>query len=304
MKIAVTGPRGLIGSALTARLGALGHQVVRVVRQSEDPADVRWDPVAGRIEADRLAGVEAVVHLAGAGVGDHRWTEAYKAEILSSRVRGTTLLAETLAALSPTPSVLISASAVGYYGSRGDEVLSESSGPGTGFLAELCAQWEAATAAAAAAGVRVVHVRTGVVLSAAGGALRKQLLPFRLGLGARLGRGDQWFSWISRRDAIGALCVLLGHDTASGPYNLTAPEPVSNRVFTSALGHALHRPAVLAVPSFAIRLALGREMASEFLLVSQRVLPHRLSEAGYTFLDPVLAPGLRTALNDREMASV
>lgn len=303
MKIAVTGSRGLIGSALTARLRTQGHEVVRVVRQSQDPADVRWDPAAGHIEADRLAGVGAVVHLAGAGVGDHRWTEAYKAEILSSRVRGTTLLAQTLATLSPAPTILISASAVGYYGSRGDEVLTESSGSGSGFLADLCVQWEAATAAAAEAGVRVVHVRTGVVLSAAGGALRKQLLPFRLGLGARLGRGEQWFSWVSRRDAIGALCFLLAHEQASGPYNLTAPEPVSNRAFTSALGHALHRPAVLAVPSFAIRLALGHEMAGQFLLVSQRVRPHRLSEAGYTFLDGALTSGLRAALSDREMAT-
>jgi uncharacterized protein len=299
MKIAVTGSRGLIGSTLIPYLGAAGHEVIRIVRGRAGADEIGWDPLNRVIEAEKLPGVEAVVHLAGAGVADHRWSPAYKREILSSRVDGTTTLARALSAMAVPPSVMVSASAVGYYGSRGDEVLTEDSGPGTGFLADVCAQWESSTAAAVAAGVRVVTLRTGVVLSAAGGALRTQLPPFRLGVGARLGTGAQQFSWISRRDAVAAITSLLADEGPTGPVNLTSPQPVTNAVFTQALGRTLHRPALLAVPSPVLRLAFGREMAEEFLLTSQRVMPARLLAAGFTFADPDLPGALTTALADR-----
>lgn len=299
MKVAVTGSRGLIGSSLVSRLRLDGHEVVHVVRGSAGPDDVAWDPTAGTIDAARLHGVAAVVHLAGAGVGDRRWTSDYKRVILSSRVQGTATLATALSQLAVPPSVMVSASAVGYYGVRGDEVLTETSGCGTGFLADVCAQWEAATAPAASAGIRVVTLRTGVVLSAAGGALKKQLLPFRLGLGARLGRGDQQFSWITRRDAVAAISLLLNSASLSGPFNLSSPEPVTNAVFTKALGRALRRPAVLVVPESVLRIALGKEMAAEFLLASQRALPERLLSAGFAFADGALPGALEIALQDR-----
>ena len=299
MKVAVTGSTGLIGSSLVTHLRLGGHQVVRVVRGGAGPDDVLWNPAAGTIDAERLHGVEAVVHLAGAGVGDRRWSPSYKQVILSSRVDGTQTLAKALSELPVPPSVMVSASAVGYYGVRGDEILTEASGRGTGFLAEVCAQWESATAPAASAGIRVVTLRTGVVLSAAGGALKKQLPPFRLGLGARLGRGDQQFSWITRRDAVAAISLLMSSATLSGPFNLTSPEPVTNAVFTKALGRALHRPAGLVVPEAVLRVVLGEEMAAEFLLASQRALPERLLAAGFTFADATLPDALSTALRDR-----
>ena len=299
MKIAITGSRGLIGSSLIPHLEAAGHEIVRIVRGSAQGDDVRWDPPNRRIDADKLDGVEAVVHLAGAGVADRRWSSSYKREILASRVDGTTTLAEALARMTVPPSVMVSASAVGYYGSRGDEVLTEGSRPGTGFLADVCAQWESSAAPAASAGIRVAHLRTGVVLSAAGGALKKQLPLFRLGLGARLGRGSQQFSWISRRDAVAAIVFLLEHETLSGPFNIASPQPVTNAVFTRALGQAVHRPTLLAVPAAVLRLALGNEMASEFLLTSQRVVPERLLATGFTFADATLPDALVTALGDR-----
>jgi hypothetical protein len=258
-----------------------------------------WDPKQGTIERDKLLGIDAAVHLAGAGVGDRRWSPSYKQLILSSRVDGTTTLAEALAHLAVPPSVMVSASAVGYYGTWGDELLSEDAARGTGFLADVCAQWESATTAAASAGIRVVTLRTGVVLSGAGGALKKQLPLFRLGLGARLGRGSQQLSWITRRDAVAAISFLLDDGTQSGSFNLTAPAPVSNAKFTKELGHALHRPARLIVPEKLIRLALGDEMATEFLLASQRAVPQRLLAAGFAFADPALPEALVTALADR-----
>jgi uncharacterized protein (TIGR01777 family) len=299
MKIAITGSRGVIGSSLVPHLRSAGHEVVRVVRGQPDADGIQWDPPKGWIESDKLEGVEAVVHLAGAGVADRRWSPSYKREILSSRVDGTTTLARALSEMPVPPSVMVSASAVGYYGSRGDDVLTEDSGPGSGFLADVCAQWESSASAAASAGVRVVNLRTGVVLSAGGGALKKQLPPFRLGLGARLGGGTQQFSWISRRDAVGAIFFLLGRDDLAGPFNVTAPQPVTNAVFTRALGQALHRPARLVVPEAVLHLALGREMASEFLLTSQRVVPERLLAAGFVFADGSLPEALVTALSDR-----
>ncbi len=298
MRIAVTGSRGLIGSSLVPYLRAKGHEVLPVVRGTASPGEVLWDPKQGTIEHDKLLGIDAVVHLAGAGVGDRRWSPSYKQLILSSRVDGTTTLAEALAHLAVPPSVMVSASAVGYYGSQGDEILSEDAARGTGFLADVCAQWESATTAAASAGIRVVTLRTGVVLSGAGGALKKQLPPFRLGLGARLGRGSQQLSWITRRDAVAAIAFLLDDRTQSGPFNITAPAPVSNARFTKELGRALRRPARLVVPETLIRWALGDEMATEFLLASQRAIPQRLQAAGFSFADPALPEALVTALLD------
>jgi uncharacterized protein (TIGR01777 family) len=299
MKIAITGSRGLIGSALIPHLVAAGHEVVRIVRGQAAAGEIGWDPPNRFIEAEKLHGIDAVAHLAGAGVADRRWNAAYKREILSSRVDGTTTLAQALAGMSIRPSAMVSASAVGYYGSRGDAVLTEDSGPGVGFLAGVCAQWESSTAPAVDAGIRVATLRTGVVLSAAGGALRTQLPLFRLGLGARLGAGTQQFSWITRRDAIAAITFLLTDDGLAGPVNLVAPNPVTNAEFTRALGRALHRPALLAVPSPVLRLAAGREMAEEFLLTSQRVVPERLLAAGFSFADAALPEALATALADR-----
>jgi uncharacterized protein (TIGR01777 family) len=299
MKIAVTGSRGLIGSSLVPYLRSEGHQVTRIVRARAGSDDIVWDPQVGTIEVDELGELDAVVHLAGAGVGDHRWNADYKKVILSSRVEGTTVLARALSELSRPPSVMVSASAVGYYGSRGDEVLTESSTGGSGFLADVCTQWEASTAAATAAGIRVVNLRTGVVLSAAGGALKKQLLPFQLGLGARLGSGAQQFSWITRRDAVAAIASLISGDGLTGPFNVTAPEPVTNAVFTQELGRALKRPARLVVPEAVLRVAAGTEMTSEFLLASQRAVPERLLAAGFSFADATIPEGLATALADR-----
>jgi uncharacterized protein len=298
MKVAITGSRGLIGSALLPHLRSEGHEVVRVVRGEPAAGDVVWDPKAGSIEIDKLAGVEAVVHLAGAGVGDHLWSARYKETILSSRVDGTSTLANAIARMPNPPSVLVSASAVGYYGSRGDERLTEESPPGSGFLADVCAQWEAAASAVSRAGVRLVIARTGIVLSGAGGALKKQLPAFRLGVGARLGRGSQQLSWITRHDAVNAISHLLRSDGPAGPFNLSAPQPVSNATFTHALGRALHRPALLAVPEVVLRVVVGAEMASQLLLASQSAVPERLLNDGFTFADETLTEGLVTALGD------
>jgi hypothetical protein len=299
MRIAVTGSRGLVGSLLEPHLRSEGHEVVRIVRGRAEPGEIVWNPEEGTIDADTLRGVDAVVHLAGAGVGDHRWSASYKRTILSSRVNGTTTLSEALARLPQPPAVMVSASAVGYYGSRGDELLTEESGPGAGFLADVCRQWESATTPAASAGIRVVTLRTGVVLSAAGGALKKQLPPFRLGLGARLGRGNQHLSWITRRDAVAAISFLTQSEALSGPFNLTAPQPVPNTEFTHELARALRRPAVLFVPERVLRIVVGDEMTAEFLLASQQAVPERLLAAGFRFADATLPEALVTALGDR-----
>jgi uncharacterized protein (TIGR01777 family) len=237
-----------------------------------------------------------VIHLAGEGIGSKRWNEAQKAKISESRTRGTTLLAETLTKLANPPKVLLSGSAVGFYGDRGDEVLTESSRAGSGFLAGLCVAWEAAAAPAQEAGIRVSHLRTGIVLSGRGGALAKMVTPFRLGVGGRIGSGAQWMSWISIDDEVGAIIHLLGDDAPAGAVNLTAPNPATNADFTKALGHALGRPTVLPVPKVGLKLALGGEMAQELLLGGQRVLPTRLLDSGYTFTRPELADALKTAL--------
>ena len=296
MKVAVTGASGLIGTALVPSLTGDGHQVTRVVRGAPGPGEVRWDPAGGTIDRAGLEGHDAVVHLAGAGIGDHRWTDAYKAEIRESRVKGTTLLAETLAALERPPAVLASASGINIYGDRGDEELTEDSPPGEGFLAGVVREWETSTGAAAAAGIRVVHLRNAVVLSRRGGALKAMLLPFRLGLGGRLGSGRQWFSWISLDDEVAAITHVLGDATVSGPVNMAAPSPVTNAEFTRSLGRALRRPAVLWVPAAALAALRGAQLTRELVLASMRVVPGVLPATGFRFRHPTIDDGLRAAL--------
>ena len=293
MHVAVTGASGLIGSALVRTLISAGHQVSRLVRRRAGPGEISWDPAAGRLDPNDLEGLDAVVHLAGENIGA-RWTRSRKARIRNSRVQGTRLLSEALARARRPPQVLVSGSALGFYGSRGDEILTEKSGPGPAddFLAIVGQEWENAADAARAAGIRVVHPRFGLVLSPDGGALGKMLLPFRLGLGGRLGDGLQWMSWISIDDAAGAVLHTLTNEGVSGPVNVTAPEPVRNRDFTRTLGRVLSRPTPFPVPAAALRLVLG-EMADYTLLASARMLPERLLGSGYRFAHPDLEPALR-----------
>lgn len=295
MRVAVTGSSGLVGSALLARLEASGHTPVPVVRRDASTGEIGWDPRAGTIDADALAGVDAVVHLAGAGIGDQRWTDDYKREILESRTITTKLLSDTLAGMTDGPKVLLSSSAIGFYGERGDEELDETSSPGTGFLTEVCQAWEASTESAQAAGLRVAHLRTGIVLSPAGGALKKQLPLFKLGLGGRFGSGAQWQSWISIDDEVGAIEYLLTADV-EGPVNLTAPAPVTNREFAQTLARVLQRPSFLPVPSFGPKLILGSEAASALLFEGQKVLPRVLERSGYRFAHAELEVALRALL--------
>ena len=295
MNVLVTGSSGLIGTALIKKLSAHGHEVTRLVRRTPRPGEVRWNPDDGSIEKAALGQIDAVVHLAGAGIGDHRWTPEYKQQLIDSRMRGTELLARTMAELDHKPSVLLSASAIGIYGDRGDEVLDETSTVGTGFLADLCVQWEAATEAAAAAGIRVAHLRTGIVLSEHGGALKKQLPLFKLGLGGRIGSGRPWQSWVSLDDEVGAIMHLLSSQR-SGAFNITAPNPVTQGEFVKELGRALHRPTVLPIPTFGPKLLLGGELVDNLLLSGQRVLPRALLDDGYTFEHPTLAVALGALL--------
>jgi uncharacterized protein len=296
MRVAITGSTGLIGSALKPHLESLGHEVIRVVRGDPTGTDIVWSPAESRIDPHALDGVDAVVHLAGAGIGDHRWTDDYKRELLESRTKGTTLIAEAIASADNGPTVLLSGSAIGIYGARGDEVLTEECAPGGGFLADICVQWEQATGAADAAGVRVVHLRTGIVLSAEGGALKKQLPLFKFGLGGKMGSGDQWQSWISIDDEVAAISHLLTADT-SGAVNLTAPQPVTNAEFTDTLGDVLHRPTFLPIPKFGPKILLGGELADNLLFSGQRVVPTILSnDEGFTFRHPDLATALHALL--------
>ncbi|HEX2475396.1 MAG TPA: TIGR01777 family oxidoreductase [Lacipirellulaceae bacterium] len=298
MIVAITGSSGLLGTALVDALAAEGHLVRRLVRRPVRDAqrEIRWDPAAGTIDAGQLSGVDAIVHLAGENLADHRWTEAVKARIRDSRIQGTRLLCETLAGLASKPSVLVSASAIGYYGDRGAEVVNESSPPGRGFLAELCQAWEAATHAARDADVRVVNLRLGVVLSRDGGALAKMLTPFKLGLGGVIGSGQQYLSWISLDDVVSAIQFALVAAAVCGPVNAVAPQPVTNREFTKTLGRVLRRPTVFPMPAFAARLAFG-EMADEMLLSGVRVEPQALSSAGFAFHHPQLELALRHAIS-------
>ena len=297
MKVAVTGASGLIGSALTASLRESGDQVVTLVRRTPASAtEVAWDPLArlGGLAPGALDGTGAVVHLAGAGVADHRWTDSYKEEIRASRVQGTRGLTEFLAAMDRPPAVLLSGSAIGWYGDTGGRDVDESAPAGTGFLAGVVRDWEAAAGPAREAGIRVATLRTGVVLSRHGGVLARLLPLFRLGLGARLGAGTQVMSWVALADWVRAARFLLDQPEISGPVNLTAPNPATNAAFTAALAGALHRPALLSVPSPVLSVALGGVTSD--LMSSARVLPRVLREAGFGFTNPDLAAALATEL--------
>ena len=297
MTIALSGASGTLGSALNKALRQQGAQVLRLVRRAPASSDeLRWDPVTGLLpEPGKLESLSAAIHLCGANLASRRWTAAYKREMAESRVTTTRVLAEALARLRNPPPVLIAASAVGYYGDRGDEILDEDAAVGTGFLPELCAAWEAATLPAENAGIRVVHLRFSVVLGAGGGALAKLAPIFRLGLGGPLGNGKQWMSWVSEADAVSAGLFALGNAGITGPTNVAAPNPITNREFTQELARAVHRPALLPAPAFALRLALG-EMADEALLASTRAVPRRLLEAGFRFAHPTLPQAFAAAL--------
>ena len=297
MKVAITGASGLVGRALVAFLTAGGHEVVRLVRrQPRSAGEARWEPASGEIDRAAVDGVAAVVHLAGENIAEGRWTEARKAALRASRIGPTHRLAETLAGLSRTPKVLVSSSAIGYYGDQGDAWLDETSAPADDFLGRLARDWEEATLPASRAGIRVVRLRTGIVLAREGGALGKMLLPFRLGAGGVLGSGRQYMSWIAIDDLAGAIHFALTTDL-DGPVNAVAPRPVTNREFTKTLGRVLARPTVARVPAFVLRLAFG-EMADAALLGSSRVRPARLLQAGYRFRFEELESALRYLLGN------
>jgi len=301
MKVIVTGSTGLIGSALVRSLLADGNSVTRLVRgeaqtfSAPGTKAVRWEPDSGIVDAKELEGHAAAVHLAGESIADGRWTDEKKRSIVESRVKGTRLLAETLAGLNEKPKVLVSASAIGFYGDRGEELLREESASGEDFLSEVCREWEKATLAASQAGIRVVHVRIGVVLSAKGGALAKMITPFKLGVGGRVGDGRQYMSWITLDDLVAVIRRAITDESLRGPVNAVAPNPVTNEEFTKALGNVLGRPTFLSMPAFAARLAFG-EMADALLLSGARVEPARLNGAGFKFSQPEIEGALRQVL--------
>ena len=298
MRVLISGANGLIGSELASHLSGKGVEVGRLVRakSSSPEPQVLWNPVARVMDLKGLEGFDAVVHLAGDPIAQGRWTPEKKARIRESRVKGTRFLTESLARLSRSPKVFACASAIGFYGNRGDETLNEESSPGTGFLPEVGQQWEQACQPAAQVGMRVANLRFGIVLSPRGGALKMMLPPFRFGLGGRLGDGKQWMSWITLPDAAGAIAHVLSNEPLRGPVNIVSPNPVTNLKFTQALGHALRRPAVMPVPVFAVRILFG-EMGEDLLLGSTRVEPKRLKGTGYRFRHPELEPALREMLS-------
>lgn len=283
MKVAVTGSHGLVGAALIQALRRDGIDVTALVRNDPGPGEALWDPGTGAVSNGALDGAEAVVHLAGAGIADRRWTTKRKNLLVSSRVQATEGLVGAMARANPRPSVLVSASAVGIYGDRADEILDETSSLGEGFLARLCMEWEEAALAAQAHGARVACVRSGIVLSSSGGVLAKQLPIFKAGLGGPIGRGSQWVSWISLDDEIGLIRMAIDSPSFAGPVNATAPFPVTNTEFTQHLAAAVHRPARLGVPPFALAAVFGKEAVTEFLTASQRALPSRALGNGYAF---------------------
>jgi uncharacterized protein (TIGR01777 family) len=296
VKIAVSGASGLIGSALVRELEAAGHEVVRLVRgRPAGPGAVAWDPDAGTIDVAALAGIDGAVHLSGATIG-RRWSAARKAEIMESRVKSTHLIAETLASLDPSPSVLVCAGGIGIYGDRADEILTEESDLGGGFLAEVGRAWESACEPARAAGIRVVNLRAGIVLAREDGALARLLTPFKLGLGGRVGSGKQWWSWVALDDVVGAIRYAVEGDI-TGPVNLVSPNPLTNAQFTKALGKALGRPTIFPFPALAAKALFG-EMADEALLTGQRALPARLLDAGFTFEYPEIDSAFAHALSN------
>ncbi len=297
MKIVIAGASGLIGGALGPALRAAGHEVFRLVRRDARAGDeIGWDPAKGAIDSARLEGVDGVINLAGENLGAGRWTAARRERILRSRVDATRTLVVAVAKLARKPAVLLSASAVGYYGDRGDEPLTEAAGIGHGFLPEVCLAWETHAEGAARAGIRTVLMRFGLVLARDGGALARMLPLFRLGLGGRLGSGTQWMSWASLNDVVGAIQHALGTAGLRGPVNIVAPGAVTNAEFTRVLARVLHRPAVLPVPRVALRLAVGRGMADEALLASTRAVPEKLLGSGYAFRYPELETALRAML--------
>ena len=292
MKVLLTGSSGLVGTSLLPLLAHNGYTVTRLVRTQASGLNLFWDPDAGMLEAGSLEGHDAVVHLAGESIATGRWTEAKKRRILDSRVKGTRLLSDAIAGLKNPPKVFVSASAIGFYGDRGDEVMKENSAAGNGFLPDVCKQWEAATASAAQKGVRVVNLRIGVVLTPKGGALAKMLLPFKLGLGGIIGSGKQFMSWITLDDVLGAIVCALKTDALRGPVNAVSPKPLSNAEYTRTLGRVLSRPTIIPMPAFAARLAFG-QMADDLLLASTRVEPGELLKNGYRFLYPDLEAALQ-----------
>lgn len=294
MDIAITGSSGLIGTALTTALESSGHRVLRVVRSDGGSDTARWDPTAGTIDAKALEGVDAVVHLAGAGIGEKRWSDEQKRIIRESRTSGTSLIASTIAGLDNPPSVLLSGSAIGFYGDTGDRRIDETAPAGNDFLSSVVVDWEAAAAPAVDVGIRTTFLRTGIVLSPKGGALAKQLPAFKLGIGGRFGSGAQMQSWISLVDEVRAIEWLLTNDIA-GPVNLTSPNPVNNAEFTKILGKVLHRPTFI-IPMIGPRLLFGRELADALLLTSQAIIPAALESHGFVFEQPVLDAALRDLL--------
>ncbi len=302
MKIAVTGSTGLVGQAFIDAAKQAGDEIVRVVRRDPQPGDCLWSVTDGTIDAAALEGVDAVLHLAGENIAEGSWTDAKKKRILESRSKGTQLIAETIAKLENPPQVLVSASATGYYGTRGDEVLTEASEPGEGFLVDVCTQWEQSAEPARAAGIRVAHPRIGLVLTPKGAALKKMLLPFKMGAGGRVGSGKQWWSWITLPDLIGTFRFAIETESLSGPYNAVSPQPVTNAEFTKVLAKVLSRPAFIPAPAFGLRLLLG-QMADDLLLASTRVEPVVLQQAGYNFKHSDLEAALRDLLDRPAKAS-
>jgi uncharacterized protein (TIGR01777 family) len=295
MKIAVTGASGLIGQPLVAHLRQQGHDVYRMVRRATSaPDEITWNPESGFVDLEKLAGTEAVIHLAGAGVGDHRWTDAYKKEIRDSRVKGTDTIARAIASLDPKPRVFVCGSAIGFYGDTGDRIVTETNPAGHGFLADVVVAWEAAANPARDAGIRVVHPRTGLVVAGNGGAWGRMFPLFKAGVGGKLGSGKQYWSWISLRDEVGALTYLTENESLTGPVNLTAPTPQTNAEITKVMGSVLGRPTLLAVPSIALKTVLG-EFSSE-VLGSARVLPAVLEQKGFHFQDTTIESAIRQAL--------
>ncbi|MCB2230103.1 TIGR01777 family oxidoreductase [bacterium] len=298
LKVLISGASGLIGSALVDTLHVEGHTVHRLVRErSDDPDMVYWKPSTGEIEAERLEGYDAVVHLAGENIASGRWNDERKAKILNSRVDGTHLLAETLAARSDKPQVFVCASATGYYGDGGETELTEDAPRGKGFLADVVEAWEEAAEPARKAGIRTVHLRFGVVLAADGGALEKMITPFKTGMAGKLGDGQQWMSWVSRDDAVSMIRFAIETESLSGPVNAVSPTPVTNEEFTNAMGEVLNRPTVLSIPVFALKMLAG-EMAEEMLLISSRVIPKKLLDAGFQFSHTHLTKTLHQILDE------
>ena len=292
MKILVAGASGLVGSALIPSLESDGAEINRLVRSSPKANEIEWHPNHGGIDATRLEGFDAIINLAGENIAEGRWTDEKKRKIRDSRVDGTHLLSEAIAKLATKPRVFLCASATGFYGDRDDEFLDETSDSGGGFLANVCRDWEGATESAAKAGVRVVNLRFGPILAREGGMLGKMLTPFKLGMGGKVGSGKQYMSWVAIDDVVGAIKLALSDESIHGPLNVVSPNPVTNEEFTKTLGEVLSRPTVMSIPAFAARLAFG-EMADEMLLVSQRVAPKKLNEAGYQFKHPELESALR-----------